>query len=119
MIDVVSEQRLGQLQHRPHPPIGYPVVDGAPLAARFDKAAPAQTRQMVGNLRLRQPESLDQLADCQLTLSLKQFKDPKPYRIAQAPEVLRNQIGWHRRRWQPERRRTQGRAHARTCIRTF
>ena len=68
MLGVVVEQRVGEVEHRDDARVGDPVVDGAVLAAGLDEAAPAQTGEMVGDLRLRLAEPLDQLTDRELAL---------------------------------------------------
>jgi hypothetical protein len=65
---VVLEQRVRELEHRDHPLVGDPVVDGAVFPARVDETAPAKTGEMVGDLRLRDPEPRDELSDRELAL---------------------------------------------------
>lgn len=72
----VLEQCVRQLEDPGHPLVGDPVVDGPVLAARVDEAAPAKACEMVGDLRLRDPEALDELSDGQLALLLEQLEDP-------------------------------------------
>ena len=92
MLLVVLEQRVREIEDPDHPLVGDPVVDGAVLPARVDKPAPAQTGEMVGDLRLCDPEPLDELADRQFALLLQQLEDVQPRRIAEAAEVLRDEI---------------------------
>jgi cytochrome c biogenesis protein CcdA len=61
-------------------------------APRLDESAPAQTGEVVGDLQLRLAEALDQLADRQLAFRLQQLEDPKPDRVAESAEVLRDEI---------------------------
>ena len=93
MFLVVFEQRVCQLEHCDHPLVGDPVVDGAVLAVRVDEAAPAKTGEVVGHLRLCDPEPLDELADGQLALLLEQLEDAQSRRIAETAEVLGDEIG--------------------------
>jgi hypothetical protein len=67
------------------------------LSPRFDEAAPAQTGEMVRDLRLRLTEPLDQRADRELALVAQKLEDPHPGRVAQSAEVLGNQIAAGRR----------------------
>src|SRR5262249_20148502 len=100
---VVLEQRVREVEHLHDPPARDPVVHGAMLASRGDESAPAQTRQVVRHFRLRLAETLDKLAHRQLTPLAQQLEDPQPYRIAQAAEVLRDEIAPRRRLRELER----------------
>ena len=103
MIGVIGQQGLRQLKHRLHSPIGDPVEHQPALPARRDEAAPAQAGEMIGHLRLRQPEPLHERADRQLALALQELEDPQPARIPETAEVLCYQIRLQRRRGEPER----------------
>ena len=59
---------------------------------------------MVRHLRLRDPQPLDELPDGQFALRSKQFEDPQPDRVAEAAEVLRDQVRLDRSLRQAERR---------------
>src|SRR5205823_12476758 len=80
---VVLEQRLRELEHLQHPLIRDPIKDDPMLPPRLDKAAPAQTSEMVRNLRLRHPQPPHQLTNRQLALVAEQLEDPQSRRLAQ------------------------------------
>ena len=119
MLSVVCEQRRSQLEHRPHPLVRDPVIDGATVTAGRDETAPAQARKMVRDLRLRQSKPANELTDAQLTFAAKQFEDPQPDRVTQPAEVLRDQIARQRHRGKPERGRAKRSTHAGSYIRMF
>lgn len=93
MLRVVLEQRTCQVEHLDDALVGDPVVDDPVLPAGGDEAAPAQTSEVVGDLRLGEPEALHEAPDRELTLLAQQLEDSKPGRVAEAPEVLRNEVG--------------------------
>jgi hypothetical protein len=70
MVGVVVQQAIGQLQHGRDPLVGQPVVDDPVLAAGGDKAAPAQTGQVVGHLGLGLAQAAGQLPGRQFALAL-------------------------------------------------
>src|SRR5262249_49083631 len=88
---VVFEQCVREVEHPDDPPVRDPVVDRPMLPPRLDKAAPAQTGEMVRHLRLWLAETLDELANGQLTLVAQQLEDAQPPRGAKAREVLRDE----------------------------
>jgi hypothetical protein len=63
------------------------------LAAGLDEAAPAKAGEVVGDLRLGDPEAVDELADRELALLAEELEDAKAGRVAQAAEVLGDEIG--------------------------
>ncbi len=69
MLLVVLEEGVREAEHVDDALVGDPVVDGALLAAGSDEAAPAQTGEMVRDLRLRESEACDEVADGELPLS--------------------------------------------------
>ena len=73
------------------------------LSAGFDESAPPQAREVIRHLRLREPEPLDELSHRELAFVTEDFEDPHPDRVAQAPEVLRDEVGLHRGGRQAER----------------
>ena len=75
MFLVVLEQLVREVEDRDHSLVGDPVVDGAVLPAGVDESAPAKTGEVVGHLRLCDPEPGDELADRQLTLLVEQLED--------------------------------------------
>src|SRR5262249_57245509 len=77
----------------------------------LDKAAPTQTSEMVRDLRLRLAEPLDQLAHRQLTLVAQQLENAHPGRVAEAAEVLRDQVAARRRLGETERCFEYGHQH--------
>ena len=111
MVGVVVEQRLRKLEHLDHALVGDPVVDGAVLAAGLDEAAPAQAGEMVGDLRLRLPQPLDQGADRQLAFVAQQLEDADAGRVAEPTEVLRDQVAARGRLGQTERGFEYGHGH--------
>ncbi len=92
MLGVVLEHGACQVEHLDDAAVGDPVVDDPVLPAGGDEAAPAQTREMVGDLRLGEPEAVGKLADRELVLLAQQLEDAKPSRVAEAPEVLRDEV---------------------------
>src|SRR2546426_12108529 len=101
---VVLEQRVRELEHLQHTLVCDPIEDDPMLPPRLDEATPAQTGEMVRDLRLWHPQPLHQLADREFPLVAQQLEDPQSRRLAQPPEVLRDQIRLDRRLRQPERR---------------
>jgi hypothetical protein len=90
---VVLEQRVREVENPDHPLVSDPVVDRPVLSARVDETAPAKTGEVVGHLRLCEPEPLDELADGELALVAQQFEDAQPGRVAEAAEVLGDEVG--------------------------
>jgi hypothetical protein len=97
VLGVVVEQRVRKIEDLDDALVGDPVVNGAVLAAGLDEAAPAQTGEMGGDLRLRQSEPLDQLADRELNLVAEQLENAHSGRIAEPAEVLGDKIAAHGR----------------------
>jgi len=108
VLGVVVQKRLCKVEHLDDALVGDPVVDGAMLAAGLDEAAPAQTGEMVGDLRLWLAEPLHQLTDRELTLVAQQLENAHSGRIAEPAEVLRDQVAAHRRCGKAERGFTGG-----------
>ncbi len=77
-------------------------MDAAELAAALDEAAPAQAGEVAGDLRLRNAEQLDQLAHRALVFR-QRFEDAKAGGVAEAAEVLRDDVGLDRLLREPER----------------
>ena len=69
----------------------------------FDETAPAQTGEVVRNLRLRLAEPLHQLSDRQLALVAQELEDPHACQVAQAAEILRDEIAANGRLGETER----------------
>jgi acyl-CoA reductase-like NAD-dependent aldehyde dehydrogenase len=88
----VCEQRLREIEQLRDALVRDAVVDDAMLAPRLHKTAPAQAGEMIRDLRLRLPEARDELADRQLTLVAQQLEDAHPGRVAEAAEVLRDEV---------------------------
>jgi hypothetical protein len=65
---VVGQQRVPEVEHPSDAFVADLVEDGAVLASCLDEAAPAQTGEVVRHLRLRDPQTLDELPDGQLAL---------------------------------------------------
>ena len=103
MLGVVVQQSAGKRDDRADAVIGEAVVDAAVLAAGRDESAPAQTREMVGDVRLRLTEQPDELADRAL-LRGDQLDHPQARAIAEDAEVLRQQIGLGGSVWKTKRR---------------
>ena len=89
---VVVQQRVREADHPHDSLVGDPVVDDAMLAPRVDEAAPAQAGEMVRHLRLRHAEPLDQFSHRQLALVAQQLEDANAGEVAEAAEVLRDQV---------------------------
>lgn len=92
MLLVVLEQRVRELDDLRYPLVGDPVVDGAMVAAALDEAAPTKTGEVIGHLRLCEPEPRDELTDGELALLLEQLEDAQPGRVAEATEVLGDEV---------------------------
>src|SRR5439155_16218468 len=95
---------MREVEHPNDPLVAELVEDGAVFATRLDEATPAQTGEMVRHFRLGDPEPFHELADRQLALRSEQLEDPEPDRIAEATEVLRDEVGLGRGIRQTERR---------------
>jgi hypothetical protein len=93
MLRVISQQRAAKPEQFHDPRIRHAVANSAPLALRIDKPAPAQTRKMVGNLRLCLLDRNDKLAHRHLTSLLKELKNANASRVAQPTKVLGYEIG--------------------------
>jgi hypothetical protein len=89
---IVLEQGVRELEHPDHTFVGDPVVDGPVLPASLDEATPAQAGEVIGHLGLRDPEPFGELTDRELTLLLQQLQDPQARRVAQAAEVLGDDV---------------------------
>jgi hypothetical protein len=98
VLGVVVEQCLREVEHRLDARVGDPVEDDAVLAARLDEAAPAQAGEVIGDLRLRHAEPLDQLAYGKLARFAQLLEDAQPGRVPEAAEVLRDKVA---PRWRP------------------
>jgi hypothetical protein len=107
VLGVVLEQRVREAEHLEHPLVGDPVVDGAVLATAVDEAAPAQAGEVARNLRLRGADPLDQLADRALALG-ERLKYPQPGGVAEAAEVLGDDVDLDRLLGELERRFSDG-----------
>ncbi len=95
MLVVLGEQRVTEIEQLLYAFVGDPVVDDRMLAPAVDEAAPAETGEVVGHLRLSNAQLLDELTDRALFVPQK-LEDPQSRRIAQTAEVLRYEI-WRRR----------------------
>ena len=93
MRGVLCEVRVRESEQLDDARVGDSVVDGAVLPARLDEPAPAQAGEVVRHLRLREPEPFDELPDRQLALVAEKLEDPQPDRVAEAAEVLGDEIG--------------------------
>lgn len=111
MFLVVLEQGVRELEDPDHAFVGDPVVDGAVLLACLDEAAPAQAGEVIGHLGLRDPEPFDELTDRELAVLLQQIQDPQPRRVAQAAEVLGDEVGLGRGLG-----KTEGRGLGNSCL---
>src|SRR2546422_1025672 len=80
--ELLLAQRVREPEHLQHPLVRDPNEDDAMVASRLDEAAPAQTSEMVRDLRLRRPQSPRQLANGELTLVAKQLEDAQSRRLA-------------------------------------
>src|SRR6266852_4410286 len=96
MLGIVIQKRVRKVEHADHALVGDAVVDGAVLTSRLDEAAPAQTGEVVRDLRLWQAEPLDQLTNREFPLVTKQLENPDARLVAQPAEVLRDQIATSR-----------------------
>ena len=112
MLGIVCEQGTPECQHLGHPLIGDAVIDSSVLTPREHESAPAQAGQVFGDLRLRKPESVGQLADRKFLL-FKLSNQTKTRRVAERPEVLGYQIERGRLLFDPERRISKGFHHMR------
>ena len=92
MLGVVGEQPLSELEQLEDSWVGDPVEDAPLLALGLDEAAPAQAGEVVGDLRLRYAEPLDELADGQLAFVAQQLEDADPGGVAEAAEVLGDEV---------------------------
>jgi hypothetical protein len=92
MVRVISQQRAPKLKQLRHPLISQAVAHHTPVTLRIDKPAPAQTRKMVGNLRLSLVDRGDELAHRHLTTFLEQAENPNASCVTEPAEVLRNKI---------------------------
>src|SRR5438067_7586130 len=102
---------MGKVEHLDAAFVGDPVVDGAMLAPRLDEAAPAQTGEVVRDLRLRLAQPLDQLPHRQLSLVAQQLQNLHPRLVAETAEVLGDQVAAGRRFGQTERGFENGHRH--------
>ena len=84
-------QGVGQVDHVRHPLVSEPVEDPLAPTLGADEAAPAQRREVVGDLGLRLLERRHQLAHGALLVA-QQRQDSQPGGIAEAAEVLRQQV---------------------------
>ncbi len=93
MLLVACEKLTSQVDHVLDAIVGDPVVDRPVLASGLDEAAPAQARQVIGDVRLGQADAVDQLADRQLLLRLQRFQDAQARRVGKDAEVLGEDLG--------------------------
>jgi ketosteroid isomerase-like protein len=93
VVGVVLEQRVGDLHQLAYPPVGQAIDHRAILAPGVHKAAPAQAAQMSRHRGLRHLQAPHQLAGRQLAGFPKHPQDPQASRIAEATEVLGQQLG--------------------------
>lgn len=63
MLAVLLGQLTALLQDAPHPPVGNPIRHLATGTLRVDEAAPPQTRQVIRDLALTNPQRVNQLRD--------------------------------------------------------
>lgn len=102
MVGVVGKESVGESEQFENPRVGDP-VEHPPLAAfGCDEAAPAQAGEMVGDLGLWDREPLGELADGEFALAAEQLEDAQPGRVAEAAEVLGDEVALGRRLGQPE-----------------
>src|SRR5919197_240213 len=97
VLGVFGEQVASESDHPAHLAVGDSVVDGAVLAAGGDEAAPAKAREVIGDARLGESESLDEVADRQLALGPERLEDPQTRPIGEDAEVLGEQLRFRRR----------------------
>jgi len=93
VLGVVREQRSTQAEQLGHAVVGDAVVDVGVAALARHESAPAQARQMVGDLRLGLPEALHEVADRQLAVLVEQLQHAHPRGIRQDREVLGDEVG--------------------------
>lgn len=96
MLDVVGQERVAEPKQLLDAFIRDRIEDDPVLASRPDETAPAQTGEMIGDVRLTEPGPLDQLADPKLTFLLQQLEDSEAIRVSERPEILRDEIGSRR-----------------------
>src|SRR5215212_704466 len=118
VLRIVLEQFTREPEQLDDPRVGDRVVDVAMLAPGSDEPAPAQTRKMVRDLRLRLAGGGDQLAHGPLRLR-HEPQDPQADRVAEGPEVLRQDVHGRRRsrqvegdRWRRRRLTVDRRRHS-------
>lgn len=92
MLGVVSQQRASEREEPSNALIGDAVTNGPTLAMTVYEPAPPQTREVIGDLRLRLPHRGHQLTHRELTAGLKQLQDAHSRRIPQPTEVLRDKV---------------------------
>jgi len=91
MLGVAFEQFVREPDDRRDAPVCNAVVDDPVLAPRLDEAAPAETGEMVRDLRLAGSEQPDELADRVLALE-EELEDPKPGGVTEGAKVLREDL---------------------------
>lgn len=87
VLGVVGKQGAGQVEHLCDPPVGEAVANGALLAARGHKSAPAQAGQMRRDPRLAGADQLHDLADRELLVA-DELEDVQARGVTQRAEVL-------------------------------
>jgi len=92
MLAVVTEQRPSQLEEVIDAVVGDPVVDRSVLPARGDKSAPAQTGQVIRDLRLRRAYQRNQFADGRLPTNTQLVEDAKARGVAERAEVFGHEV---------------------------
>jgi hypothetical protein len=103
VLGVAGQQRSGQPHEVKHALVGDAVEDLGVAAFALDEATPAQAREVVGDLRLRLAQVLDELADGQLAVLVEHFQYAHARGVGQHREVLGEEVGLGWRGGQPER----------------
>ena len=114
MLRVIGQQRPAQAEQLKHAVIGDAVEDVGVAALARDEPAPAQARQVVGDLRLGLAEALYEVADRQLAVLVEQLQRAHPRRIRQHLEVLGDEVGLGGSVRQQKRHIERGARHAGT-----
>jgi hypothetical protein len=96
MLNVVGQERVTEPKKLLNAFVRDRVEDDPVLASRRNETAPAQTGEMIGDVRLTEPGPLDQLADPKLTFLLQQLEDSEAIRVPEGAEILRDEIGSRR-----------------------
>lgn len=91
-LGAIAEESARQLDRVHHALIGEAVVNDPVLAAASHESTPTQAGEVVRHLRLRELESLNDLADRHLLLR-QELKGAKAGRLAEGTEILRDEFG--------------------------